>query len=317
MNKIIEKNEIDVKNEISKNKGERFNIFKLFNWGWFKFYRCILGIFIMSLAVNLFIVPNNLYTGGTLGLSQLIRTAIVSIFNLKLNFDISSIIYYIINLPLFIIAYKKISKTFFIRTLFAVTINSLFLMIIPIPSKPLIQDLLGNVLIGGILAGIGIGIALSTGASTGGTDIIGIALSKKNNKFTVGNIALVFNVIVYTVCGFKYGIETMIYSIIFSIFESIMTDRHHTQNICSEAFIFTKENPQKMIEFINSELKRGATYWEATGGYTGTKTYITYAVLSKYERMRLGRHMKEFDENAFMVGDDGVQIKGLFDKYLG
>ena len=159
-------------------------------------------------------------------------------------------------------------------------------------------------------------MVLSTGSSSGGTDIIGVVLSKKNNKFTVGNIGLVFNIIVYGICGIKHGIEIMIYSIIFSIFETIMIDRHHTQNICSEAFIFTKENPEKMIAFINIELKRGATYWEAIGGYTKSKTYIVYTVLSKYERMRLGRHMKEFDEKAFMVGDDGVQIKGKFDKYF-
>ena len=108
----------------------------------------------------------------------------------------------------------------------------------------------------------------------------------------------------------------MIYSILCAIFESIMTDKYHTQNISSEAFIFTKQNPDKMIAFINNELRRGATYWEAVGGYTNTKTYIVYTVLSKYERMRLERHMKDFDENAFMVGDDGIEIKGLFDKYL-
>ena len=315
MKTIIE--EDATKNEIKHSKkNDRFDIIKLFNWGWFKFSKCTLGIFICSLAINLFIVPNNLYTGGTLGLSQLIRTAINSVFNINFNFDISSIIYYIINVPLFLLAYKRISKTFFIRTLFAVTINSLFLMIIPIPSAPLIDDLLGNVLIGGILAGIGVGMALSTGSSTGGTDIIGIALSKRNNKLTVGNIGLVFNIIVYTICGIKYGINIMIYSIIYAIFETIMIDKNHTQNICSEAFIFTKENPEKMIDFINTELKRGATYCEAIGGFTHTKTYIVYTVLSKYERMRLGRHIKEFDPKAFMVGDDGVEIKGLFDKYL-
>ena len=313
MEKTLEK---DISNMEQKNTKKKFSVFKLFNWGWFKFSKCIFGIFISSLAINLFIVPNNLYTGGILGLSQLIRTMLVSIFKINFNFDISSIIYYLINVPLFLIAYKRISKTFFIRTLFAVTINSLFLMIIPIPSEPLIKDLLVNVLIGGFLGGIGIGMALSTGGSTGGTHIIGILLSKKNKKFTVGNIGLIFNIIVYSICGLKYGIEIMIYSILYAIFETIMIDRNHTQNICSEAFIFTKQRPDEMIKFITTELNRGATYWEAIGGYTNTKTYIVYAVLRKYERMRLGRHMKDFDENAFMVGDDGVEIKGLFDKYL-
>ncbi len=313
MNKLQEKENIE--NHIIK-KEKNFNLFKLFNWGWFKFSKCILGIFISSLAINLFIVPNNLYTGGILGLSQLIRTMLNSIFKINFKFDISSVIYYLINVPLFLIAYKRISKTFFIRTLFAVTFNSLFLMLIPIPSEPLIKDLLVNVLIGGFLCGIGIGMALSTGGSTGGTDIIGILLSKRNKKFTVGNIGLFFNLLVYSVCGIKYGIEIMIYSILYAIFETIMIDKNHTQNICSEAFIFTKQKPEEMIEFITKELNRGATYWEAVGGYTNTKTYIVYTVLSKYERMRLGRHMKDFDENAFMVGDDGVEIKGLFDKYL-
>ena len=311
MNIVIEKN----KDAIVEKKN-KFNIFKIFNWGWYKFLKCIIGIFISSLSINLFIVPNNLYTGGILGLSQIIRTILISLFKINVNFDISSIIYYLINIPLFLIAYKRISKTFFIRTLFAVTINSIFLMIIPIPSEPLIKDLLVNVLIGGFLGGIGIGMALSTGSSSGGTDIIGVLLSKRNKKFTVGNIGLIFNLLVYSVCGLKYGIETMIYSILYAIFETIMIDRNHTQNICSEAFIFTKQKPEKMIEFITNELNRGATYWEAVGGYTNTKTYIVYTVLSKYERMRLERHMKDFDENAFMVGDDGVEIKGLFDKYL-
>lgn len=317
MNKMAKKENKKIKQKNNKKmRKEKFRIIKSFNWGWFKFIKCIFGIFIFSLAINLFVVPNNLYTGGILGLSQLIRTGLNSIFDLNVSFDISSIIYYIINIPLFFVAFKRISKTFFVRTIFSITLNSIFLLVIPIPAKPLISDLLGNILIGGSLAGIGIGMALSTGSSTGGTDIIGIILSKKNNKLTVGNIGLVFNILVYSICGIKYGIEIMIYSIIYAIFETIMIDKNHTQNICSEAFIFTKKNPEKMIRFINFELKRGATYWEAVGGYTNTKTYIVYTVLSKYERMRLGRHMKEFDEKAFMVGDDGVEIKGLFDKYF-
>lgn len=319
MNEVLDKKQ-DVENiekiDAENNLKNRISIFKLFNWGWFKFSKCILGLFICSLAINLFIVPNNLYTGGTLGLSQLIRTAINSIFKLNMNFDISSIIYYLINIPLFVIAFKRISRVFFIRTLFAVSVNSLFLMIIPIPNQPIIQDLLPNVLIGGILAGIGVGMALSTGSSTGGTDIIGIDLSKRYNNVSVGNINLIFNIIVYGICGLKYGIEIMLYSILFAVFETIMIDKTHMQNILSEVFIFTKNHPEKIIRFINIDLKRGATYWEATGGYTETKTYITYTVLSKYEKMRLERHMNEFDSNAFISGTDGVDIKGTFEKYL-
>ena len=261
-------------------------------------------------------MPNNLYTGGILGIAQLIRSGLVSAFGLHYDFDISSIIYYLINIPLFLMAYREISKTFFYRTLFAVSLNSLFLIMIPIPQKPLIDDMLANVLIGGILGGAGVGMVLSTGGSTGGTDIIGFAITRISRKITVGMLALAFNLVVYGICGICYGIETMIYSIIYALFESLVIDKHHTQNICSEAFVFTKKDPMPIIKYINTVLNRGATYWEAIGGYTNTKTYIIYVALSKYELMRLERHINEFDENAFMVGDEGLEVKGHFEKYL-
>ena len=289
---------------------------KLFKWGWFKFFKCMLGLLIFCLGVNLFIVPSHLYTGGILGIAQLIRTAITSVFNINTSIDISAIIYYIINIPLFIYSYKKLSKTFFNRTLLTVTLNSILLAIIPIPNQPLMGDPLSNTLVGGILSGVGIGMVLSTGSSTGGIDIIGIVLSKGNSKITVGSIGLGFNTIVYSICGIIYGIETMLYSILYSVFETIMTDRNHMQNINSQTFIFTKKNPEKIIKYINFDLKRGATYWKATGGYTDSSTYIICTILSKYERMRLERHIKEFDEEAFMTGNDGVMVKGEFNKYL-
>ena len=286
----------------------------LFKWGYFKFFKCIFGILLESLAVNLFVVPNHLYTGGILGVSQLIRTLILHFFDISLPIDISTIIYYLINIPLFIIAYKNISKTFFVRTIFTVSLNTFFLMIIPIPSTPLISELLTNVLIGGIFAGIGLGMVLSTGSSSGGTDIIGVTLSKKKKELSVGNIGWIFNVAVYSICGLTSGIETMIYSVIYASFESVLIDRNHSQNIPSLSIVFTKKFPNKMIGFINEELNRDATYWEGTGGYTKTKTYIVFTALSKYERMRLERHMNEFDEKAFIVCDDGVYVKGEFAK---
>ncbi len=287
----------------------------LFNWGWFKLLKCILGTFLYSLAINLFVVPNHLYTGGILGTSQLLRSLILHFIDLcNLPFDISSIIYYLLNIPLFVIAYKKVSKTFFVRTLFTVSLNSIFLMIIPIPEVPLVSELITNVLIGGILAGIGIGFILSTGSSSGGTDIIGVSLSQKSKIFTVGNIGLTYNAIIFSISGIFYGLQVMIYSIIYATFESIMVDRNHSQNIFSEAFIFTKKDPDKIINFIKDTLNRDATFWNAKGGYTKTNTYIIYTVLSKYERMRLERHMKELDSNAFIVGNDGVEVKGKFEK---
>lgn len=276
----------------------------------------IVGIFLYSLSIKLFILPNNLYNGGVMGLSQLLRTFIVSTFNVTTTFDISTIIYYLINIPLFVIAYRKIGKIFFYRTILCVSLNTLFLSILPSVNKPLVDDTLTNVVIGGALCGFGTGIAFAVGASTGGIDIIGMMIAKKNRKMSVGIINLIFNIIVYGICGIMNGVATMIYSILYSVFDSSILDKMHLKNICSTALIFSKENPKNIIKYIKNTLDRDATYWEAVGGFDNSKTYITYTALSKYEKLQLESALNDMNEKTFVVMDDGVSVRGEFKKKL-
>ena len=287
-------------------------LIKLIDWNFKDIIKMILGSLMFCIAVNVFIVPNSLYTGGVLGISQLIRSVIIDVFGLKVNFDFSGILYYIMNIPLFFIAYKNISKPFFLRTLIVISIQTVMLSLIP--TNAVVNDLLTNVLVGGLLGGAGLGIVLSSGASTGGTDIVGLMLAKKNNELSVGKLGLVINIFTFTIAGIMYGIETMIYSIVYSFVDSLTIDKMHEQNICSTAFIFCKKNPKDINNYIKNELNRDFTYWDAKGGYDDSRTYIIYTALSKYELIKLERKIKECDFDAFMVKSDGVGIKGEFEK---
>lgn len=287
-------------------------ITSLFNWKLEDVVKVIIGSVLFAYAINVFIVPNNLYTGGVLGIAQLIRSIIIDVFKFNITYDFSGILYYIINVPLFFIAYKYISKQFFIRTVFAVTLQSFLLSVIP--TEPLLDDMIVNIMVGGILGGAGIGIVLSSGASTGGSDIIGLAIAKIHNDFSVGKLGMILNGIIYVIAGIMYGVEIMIYSIIYSVCESLMIDKMHEQNICSTAFIFCKKNPKKINNFIKEDLGRDFTYWDAKGGYDDSRTYIIYTALTKYELLRLERYMKTYDDHAFMVKSEGVGIKGEFEK---
>lgn len=289
---------------------------KTFRWNLKDLIKAITGALIYALAINIFIVPNSLYNGGILGISQLLRTIITTTFNLDLNIDIAGIINFIINIPLLFIAYKVISKTFFGRTVVCVCFTTIFLTIIPIPEKALIDDLLTNVLIGGILCGLGSGKLLSSHGSGGGTDIIGIALSMKNRNLSVGKIGGTINLFIYVICGILYGIPTMIYSIIYAVIGSLVVDNTHEQNVVSYVMIFTKKMPDTITEFIKKELNRDATVWEGTGAYNKTKTYICYSALSKYEVQKLERNIKHLDKEAFMIKNEGVGVDGNFQKYL-
>ncbi len=285
-------------------------------WDLKDFLQVILGIFLFTFAINIFVVPNSLYNGGILGISQLIRSLIESVLPWKFNFDMAGIINFLFNIPLFIIAYKFVSRTFFYRTLICVSIQTFFLTIIPVPEVSIVPEILTSVLIGGILAGIGGGMVLSSGGSGGGTDIIGFVLSMRNKMFSIGKISRTINFFIYVICGILYGLPTMIYSIIYSFVGSLVSDRTHKQNVCSYVMIFTKTKPDKIVEFIKKELARDCTYWEAYGGYDQSKTFISYSVMSKYEMQRLERHINELSPDAFLVKSEGIGIDGNFKKNL-
>ena len=289
---------------------------KVFKWDIKKLTMATLGEILFCIGLNLFIVPMGLYTGGILGISQLIRTLLINVFHLKLSFDIAGLINFVFNIPLFIIAYKKVSKTFFIRTLYCVIISTIFLSVIPIPTTPIVSEILTSTLVGGIIAGLGCGLTLTASASGGGSEIIGIVLSLKNKNLSVGKINFSINLLIYIISGICFGIEIMIYSIIYTFFSNLIVDQTHSQNISSSAMIFTKDEPHKIIEFIEVELDRGSTFWEAQGGYDDSKTYITYVTLSKYELQRLERHLKVIDPHAFMVKTQNLGVVGNYQKYL-
>ncbi|MBR2137813.1 MAG: YitT family protein [Bacilli bacterium] len=284
----------------------------LLNWKFADVIKVLVGSLMFCISVNIFIVPNDLYTGGVLGVAQLIRSIVIDVFKLNVAFDFSGILYYVINIPLFVIAYKQLSKTFFYRTLLIISIQTVMLSLIP--TVGIIDEILTNVLVGGLLGGAGLGIILSCGASTGGSDIIGLVLAKKNTEFSVGKLGLILNVFVYSITGLIYGLQTMIYSIIYSFVDSLTIDKMHEQNICSTAFIFCKKNPKEINNYIKNELQRSFTYWDAKGGYDDSRTYIIYTALTKYELIKLERKIKECDFDAFMVKSEGVGIKGDFDK---
>ena len=103
-----------------------------------RFGAALLGTLLFCLGVNLFLVPMNFYNGGVVGVAQVIRTLAVNYLHLNISFDLSGVIVYLINIPLFILALRSIGKAFFVKTLICVTFQSLCHSFIPIPASPLI-----------------------------------------------------------------------------------------------------------------------------------------------------------------------------------
>lgn len=278
-------------------------------------FYAVCGSFLFAAGVNLFITPLNLYNGGFMGIAQLIRTFLTSVLHLSFGqTDIAGIVYFIINLPLLYLAWSKMGKGFFIRTVITVIVETAALTFIPIPKHPLIDDRLTACVIGGIVAGFGSGLVLRGSSSGGGQDILGLYFTKKFRNFSVGKMATIINIFVYGVCLIIFNLETAIYSLIYGVISSIACDRVHIQNINMSVMIFTKK--LGISKAIMEETGRGVTNWDGAGAYTNETSYILFVMISKYEVNQIRRIVQNIDPNAFMIFTEGCSVEGNFEKRL-
>lgn len=276
---------------------------------------CILGAFLYAVGINLFIVPSGFYAGGVMGFSQIIRTLLVDVGGLNFgSFDIAGLIYYLINIPLFILAFTRMGGKFFAKTVIAVTAMTLALS--AIPTTQVVSDPMAACVVGGIISGFGVGIILRMGSSGGGMDIVGMIMTKWKRDFSVGKINLLVNLALYGTCLFLFDVEIVVYSIIYSAAYSLAMDKVHVQNINVEATIITKTDTKELEEAIFADLYRGITKWSAMGAYTHEESHILYVLLSKYEVNRLKSLVRKYDPNAFIVINEGVSVQGNFLKKL-
>jgi uncharacterized membrane-anchored protein YitT (DUF2179 family) len=278
----------------------------------------LLGALLYALGINLFIVPTGIYSSGLMGVCQVIRTVLVEYAGLNFGgFDFAGLIYYLINIPLFFLAWKTMGRLFFFKTMLCIAAMTLFLTLIPIPAEPFVSgDRLTSCLIGGIVSGSGVGVTLMMGGSTGGVDIIGLYLIKKSRGRGVGRVSLTINAVLYAVCFLLFDAATALYSIIVAVVDSFTIDKIHSQNINVEVKIISKKDLRPFEEEVMRELGRGITKWISRGAYTNQEQTVLYIILSKYEVTQLMAMAQRYDPQAFIIISEDVRVSGNFDKKL-
>lgn len=280
----------------------------------YEYLMIIIGSALFATSINLFVVPVNLYNGGIVGLAQIIRTVLTSRLNLNFNFDIAGVINFLFNIPLFILAYRSLSRKFFLGTLLSLITQTICFSLIPIPVVPILEDVLASLIIGAIVGALGVGMTLVHGASGGGTDILGVYAALHWKSFSVGKLQLAFNALIYCLCAFLFDLPIAIYSIIYAAVYSFVLDKVHLQNIEMSLMIFTK-NPEIKTKILK-DFVRGVTYWKGLGAYTQTETEVLVTIVSKDEVNELRRMITQMDPKAFIIVNEGLQITGNFIKRL-
>ena len=253
-----------------------------------------------------------------MGVCQLLRTMLQEYGGIIFSqTDIAGVLYFLLNLPILVLAYRTLGRAMVWKTLVCTLSYSLFYSLIPVPKAPIISDYLTACLLGGILTGAGSGIVLTCGCSSGGLDIIGLCLSKQRSHFTIGRFSLAFNALLYAVCLILFSPAVAIYSVIYNYFASIAMDKLHQQSVSVQALIFTREDEKKLSEFIIRQLDRSVTRWEGVGAYTGDSVHVLCVCLSKYEIEELLHAVHAIDPHAFLTVQEGTHIYGNFPRKLG
>lgn len=272
------------------------------------------GMLLFSIGMNVFIQPLKFYSGGVIGIAQILRSFLISIHVPLPNFDVSGLIYYLINVPLLVLAWRKLGRFFFVRTIIMTSILTLFLTIVPIPAEAIIHDSLTSALVGGVACGIGTGLCLYAGYSAGGLDILGLYFIQKYPGFSIGKIALLINLFVFSILALTQNLETVIYSFLFNAVLSVAIDKVHAQNINVWVVIITKK--EGIDQVIMKELGRGVTNWEGSGAYTGDSSHIHTTMINKVEIPIIKRMVLAIDPKAFIISTEGSQVVGNFQKRL-
>lgn len=273
---------------------------------------CMFGGVLFAVGLNVFVVPINLYMGNVTGIAQVIQSLVNMVLNAQVN--ITGWVILLINLPLLYVAYRILSRVFFLKTVATIASLTLALSFVPIPAEPLMTDRLTLSVIGGIVCGVGGGITLRYGGSGGGVDILGVYFTMRRPGMSVGKLTLFIGTFVFVYCLFVFTFEVVVYSVIFTLVCAQVMDRFYAQNIKVCVLAITKK-PEHWV-YINNELKRGATVWKGIGAYSNETVYVIFSVVSKYELPIFRRYLRDKDPESFMVSWDQVQVTGRFDSHL-
>jgi len=259
----------------------------------------IVGADIMAVALELFLVPNNVMDGGIVGVSIILSHLIEQPLGLFI---------FLLNLPFIFLGYKQIGKTFALTTALGITVLSLTTVLLH-HIKPFTSDLLLATIFGGILLGIGVGTVIRFGGCLDGTEVLAILFNKKL-PFSVGEIILFINLLIFTVAGFVFTWEEAMYSIVAYYIASKMIDTVVLGMEESKSAYIISDEINEIGQAIMDRLGRGVTYLHGEGAYTGNDKKVIFCVITRLEESKLKSIVRSIDENAFLAIGNISEVRG-------
>jgi uncharacterized membrane-anchored protein YitT (DUF2179 family) len=250
-----------------------------------------------------FLLPNKFVDGGATGISLLINA--VSQVPLAL-------LLIVVNIPFMIMGYRQLGRPFVLKTAMAIGVLALAVAILPYPV--ITNDKLLIAIFGGFFLGMGIGLAVRGGGVLDGTEVLAIFISRRT-PLTIGDVILLFNILIFSVAALLLGIETALYSVLTYLAAAKTVDFiiEGIEEYTGVTIISPKY--KEIAEMITKKIGRGMTVYHGLQGYgkTGhksTEVEIIFTVVTRLETSRLQTEINAIDPHAFVVMHSIKDTKG-------
>lgn len=262
----------------------------------------VAGSTIFSLGFSLFLQNNDINSGGIAGL------AMVAVELLGVG-SVGGITV-LINLPLFLLAGKKIGRQFFFGSLLGTVVSSVMIDVFSmIPFQT--PETIVSAIYGGVICGVGLGVVFAAGTSTGGSDILIRLLKLHWRNVPIGQISLVIDVTVVALTGIVFhDVSNALYSGIAVFLTSQVLDIVLYRFDYSKVAMIISPQYQQIAEAIGTKLDRGATYLHGEGSYSRRQTEVVLAVVKKRQLAELKELVMELDPDAFVIVQEAHQVLG-------
>ena len=257
-----------------------------------------IGILLAAIALEVFLIPNKIIDCGITGVS------IILSFLTNINLSIFIII---LNVPFLLLGFRHLGKNFLIQSTVAMALFSVLLEIFK-QVDVVTNDVLLATVFGGILLGIGVGFVIRYGACLDGVETVAILINKKTS-FSVGQVILLVNLVIYMVAGILFGWDRALYSIMTYFITYKLIDIVSEGLEQAKAALIITNNSEEIARSIYKKLGRTVTFIEGEGLISGKKV-VLYVVVTRIELRELKKIVEADDVSAFMTITDVSEIVG-------
>ncbi|WP_286909968.1 MULTISPECIES: YitT family protein [Clostridium] len=261
-----------------------------------------IGCIIASIGINMFLAQAKLLSGGATGLALILQY----LTGFKAGYSV-----FLINFPLFIISYIKLSRQFtFYSAIGMLSLSIALLLTEKLPIYVNVDDILVYCIYGGVLCGLGYSIVFARNGSTGGMDIITMLVRKNFNNFDIGKLGFSLNMIIVVIGAIFFGLPRALYTVISIYIQSLILDKVLKGFGSKKLLMILTEKEEDIIKFIIKDVHRGVTSLPAEGEYTHSKKKMIYCIVTLSQLIYLKNSIMLMDPKAFITIIDVSEVRG-------